>query len=42
MVTEGKVVKDCGVSIVRNGKTIHTGNIDSLRRVKEEVKEVCF
>ncbi|XP_073114032.1 translation initiation factor IF-2, chloroplastic isoform X1 [Elaeis guineensis] len=40
MVTEGKVVKDCGVWIVRNGKTIHTGNIDSLRRVKEEVKEV--
>ncbi|XP_010941522.1 translation initiation factor IF-2, chloroplastic [Elaeis guineensis] len=40
MVTEGKVVQDCGVRIVRNGKTIHIGNIDSLRRVKEEVKEV--
>nr|XP_009393319.1 PREDICTED: translation initiation factor IF-2, chloroplastic-like [Musa acuminata subsp. malaccensis] len=40
MVTEGKVVKDCGVRVVRNGKTVHTGTIDSLRRVKEEVKEV--
>ncbi|XP_064998877.1 translation initiation factor IF-2, chloroplastic-like [Musa acuminata AAA Group] len=40
MVTEGKVVKDCGVRVVRNGKTVHTGTIDSLRRVKEDVKEV--
>ncbi|PKA53564.1 Translation initiation factor IF-2, chloroplastic [Apostasia shenzhenica] len=40
MVNEGKVVKGCGVHVVRNGKTIHTGKIDSLRRVKEEVKEV--
>lgn len=40
MVTQGKVVKGCGVCVVRNGKTIHTGKIDSLRRVKEEVKEV--
>ncbi|CAL9114670.1 unnamed protein product [Musa textilis] len=40
MVTEGKVVKDCGVQVVRNGKTVHTGTIDSLRRVKEDVKEV--
>ncbi|CAL9145371.1 unnamed protein product [Musa hybrid cultivar] len=40
MITEGKVVKDCGVQVVRNGKTVHTGTIDSLRRVKEDVKEV--
>ncbi|XP_038976672.1 translation initiation factor IF-2, chloroplastic-like [Phoenix dactylifera] len=40
MVTKGKVVKDCGVRIVRHGETVHSGNIDSLRRVKEEVKEV--
>ncbi|CAL9153899.1 translation initiation factor IF-2, chloroplastic [Musa acuminata AAA Group] len=40
MITEGKVVKDCGVRVVRNGKTVHTGTIDSLRRVKEDVKEV--
>jgi len=41
MVTEGKVVKECGIRVVRNGKIVHTGKIDSLRRVKEEVKEVC-
>ncbi|THU68692.1 hypothetical protein C4D60_Mb08t06540 [Musa balbisiana] len=40
MITEGKVAKDCGVRVVRNGKTVHTGTIDSLRRVKEDIKEV--
>ncbi|WOL03401.1 translation initiation factor IF-2, chloroplastic-like [Canna indica] len=40
MVTEGKVVKECGVRVIRNGKTVHTGIMDSLRRVKEDVKEV--
>lgn len=40
MVTEGKVLKDSGIRILRNGKTIYTGTINSLRRVKEEVKEV--
>ncbi|OAY69222.1 Translation initiation factor IF-2, chloroplastic [Ananas comosus] len=40
MVREGKVVEDCGVRVVRNGKIVHTGKINSLRRVKEEVKEV--
>ncbi|RZS07532.1 hypothetical protein BHM03_00038387 [Ensete ventricosum] len=42
MITEGKVVKDCGVRVIRNGKTLHTGTIDSLRRVKEDVKEVIL
>lgn len=40
MVTEGKVIKECGIRVRRNGKIVHTGSIDSLRRVKEEVKEV--
>lgn len=40
MVTEGKVIKECGICVRRNGKIVHTGSIDSLRRVKEEVKEV--
>lgn len=42
MVREGKVVEDCGVRVVRNGKIVHTGKINSLRRVKEEVKEVIL
>lgn len=40
MVTEGKVVKGCGLRVVRKGKTVHTGILDSLRRVKETVEEV--
>ncbi|KAJ8443246.1 hypothetical protein Cgig2_010141 [Carnegiea gigantea] len=40
MVTEGKVVKGCGLRVVRKGKTLHTGVLDSLRRVKETVEEV--
>ncbi|KAI3695330.1 hypothetical protein L1987_78325 [Smallanthus sonchifolius] len=40
MVTEGKVTKDCGVRILRKGKTVLVGVLDSLRRIKEDVKEV--
>lgn len=40
MVTEGKVAKEHGIRVVRKGKEIHVGVLDSLRRVKEIVKEV--
>ncbi|KAG0471419.1 hypothetical protein HPP92_015965 [Vanilla planifolia] len=40
MVTEGKVEKSCHIRVLRNKKAIYTGKIDSLRRVKEGVKEV--
>ncbi|KAK7401680.1 hypothetical protein VNO78_13352 [Psophocarpus tetragonolobus] len=40
MVTDGKVLKDCGIRVKRKGKVIHVGILDSLRRVKEIVKEV--
>uniref|UniRef100_A0A1D1Y068 Translation initiation factor IF-2, chloroplastic n=1 Tax=Anthurium amnicola TaxID=1678845 RepID=A0A1D1Y068_9ARAE len=40
MVTDGKVVKDCGFRVIRKGKNVYTGALDSLRRVKEEVKEI--
>jgi translation initiation factor IF-2 len=44
MVTEGKVTKGCGIRVVRKGKVVHVGILDSLKRVKEIVKEVwlCF
>lgn len=42
MVTEGKVVKDCGVRVLRKGKEIHVGVLGSLKRVKEVVKEVIL
>lgn len=40
MVTEGKVTKGCGIRVIRKGKIVHVGILDSLRRVKEIVKEV--
>lgn len=40
MVTEGKVVEECGVRVTRKGKAVHVGVVESLRRVKETVKEV--
>lgn len=44
MVTEGKILQDCGIRVKRKGKVVHVGILDSLRRVKEIVKEVrlCF
>ncbi|KAF5728215.1 translation initiation factor IF-2 chloroplastic [Tripterygium wilfordii] len=40
MVTEGRVVSGCGVRVIRNGKVVHVDILNSLRRVKETVKEV--
>ncbi|XP_040988878.1 translation initiation factor IF-2, chloroplastic [Juglans microcarpa x Juglans regia] len=40
MVIDGKVVKGCGIRVIRKGKVVYTGVLDSLRRVKEVVKEV--
>lgn len=40
MVTEGKVVEECGIRVTRKGKAVHVGVVESLRRVKETVKEV--
>ncbi|KAI5440546.1 translation initiation factor IF-2, chloroplastic [Lathyrus oleraceus] len=40
MVTDGKVTKGCGIRVIRKGKVVHVGILDSLRRVKEIVKEV--
>ncbi|KAL5731704.1 hypothetical protein ACHQM5_004408 [Ranunculus cassubicifolius] len=40
MVKEGKIVKGCKIRVVRKGKTVYSGDLDSLRRVKEMVKEV--
>ncbi|KAK6132565.1 hypothetical protein DH2020_033667 [Rehmannia glutinosa] len=40
MVTDGKIVKDCGIRVLRKGKEVHVGVLGSLKRVKEMVKEV--
>ena len=39
-VTEGKVTNNSKVRVVRDGIVIHEGEIDSLRRFKDDVKEV--
>jgi translation initiation factor IF-2 len=39
-VTDGKIVRDAGMRITRDSVIIHTGKVNSLRRFKEDVKEV--
>ncbi|BBN05050.1 translation initiation factor IF-2 [Marchantia polymorpha subsp. ruderalis] len=41
MVTEGKLVKGCGVRVMRGNNAVYTGTLDSLKRVKELAKEVA-
>jgi translation initiation factor IF-2 len=40
LVTEGKVLRDAKVRIIRDGIVIYTGNLGSLKRYKDDVKEV--
>ncbi|MBR1797280.1 MAG: translation initiation factor IF-2 [Clostridiales bacterium] len=39
-VTDGRIVRNCGVRILRNDIVIHTGELASLQRLKDSVKEV--
>ncbi|HEX2179283.1 MAG TPA: translation initiation factor IF-2, partial [Actinomycetota bacterium] len=41
-VTEGRVVRNSKARLLRDGKVIHTGEISSLRRFKDDVREVTF
>jgi len=40
MVTSGSIKRDSTVKLIRNGKIIFEGKISSLKRFKEDVKEV--
>ncbi|WP_028307321.1 translation initiation factor IF-2 [Desulfitibacter alkalitolerans] len=40
-VTDGKFINSALVRIIRNGVVIHEGKIDSLKRFKDDVKEVA-
>lgn len=40
-VTDGKVTRDAQVRIIRDGIVIYTGQIDTLKRFKDDVKEVA-
>ena len=39
-VQDGKIVRSCEVRIVRDGIVIHEGHLNSLKRFKDDVKEV--
>ncbi len=39
-ITEGKVTRDAGVRVIRDGIVIHEGHLDSLKRFKDDAKEV--
>jgi translation initiation factor IF-2 len=40
-VTDGRIVRSGGVRVWRGGKVIHTDKIESLRRMKDDVREVA-
>ncbi|MFY3793362.1 translation initiation factor IF-2 [Ureibacillus sp. MALMAid1270] len=40
-ITEGKVTRDAGLRVIRDGIVIFEGEIDSLKRFKDDAKEVA-
>ena len=40
IVTEGKITRDCKFRIMRNGTLMHQGRISSLKRFKDDAREV--
>lgn len=41
MVTDGKILRNAGIRLIRDGVVIFTGELDSLKRFKDDVKEVA-
>jgi translation initiation factor IF-2 len=42
MVKEGKIKRSNKIRLIRDGIVIYTGELGSLKRFKEDVKEVAF
>ena len=40
-ITEGKITRNAEVRVVRDGVVIHNGHLGSLKRFKDDVKEVA-
>ena len=40
MVTNGKILRNSGIRLIRDGVVIYTGELTSLKRFKDDVKEV--
>jgi len=41
MVTDGKIYRNSGIRLIRDGVVIHTGELTSLKRFKDDAKEVA-
>ncbi len=41
MVTAGKIYRNEGIRLIRDGVVVHTGDLIALRRFKDDVKEVA-
>jgi translation initiation factor IF-2 len=41
MVTSGKIYRNSGIRLIREGVVIYTGELASLKRFKDDVKEVA-
>ncbi|MEB3232537.1 MAG: translation initiation factor IF-2 [Leptolyngbyaceae bacterium] len=39
-IQSGKIVRNCNIRVLRSGEVVFTGNLDSLKRMKEDAKEV--
>lgn len=40
MVTDGKLIRECGVRVIRDGVVVYEGKLGSLKRFQNEAKEV--
>jgi translation initiation factor IF-2 len=40
MVTSGKISRSAEARLIRNGIVIHEGSVDTLKRFKDDAKEV--
>jgi translation initiation factor IF-2 len=41
MVVTGKILRSAGIRLIRDGVVIHTGELTSLKRFKDDAKEVA-
>lgn len=41
MVTSGKIFRNSSIRLIRDGVVVHTGGLSSLKRFKDDVKEVA-
>lgn len=41
-ILEGKITRGCLIRVIRDNIVIHESELDSLRRFKDDVREVAF